>query len=83
MGTIIHLKGRPRCFVFDGQLEVAKFLHRQNQSVQKTPLVCMCPAIVITLRAFSIRKDDAKLVIFPQYYVKILIFLMFFGIQLG
>ena len=39
----IHLKGRSRCFVLDGQLEVAKFSKRQNQSVQKTPSVCMCP----------------------------------------
>ena len=30
-------KGRSRCFVFDEQFEVAKFLHSQNQSVQKTP----------------------------------------------
>lgn len=33
-----HSMGRSRCFVFDNQFEVAKFLHRQNQSVQKTPL---------------------------------------------
>lgn len=30
----IHLMRRFRCFVFDNQLEVAKFLRRQNQSVQ-------------------------------------------------
>ena len=30
----IHLMRRSRCFVFDNQLEVAKFLRRQNQSVQ-------------------------------------------------
>ena len=30
-------KERSRCFVFDEQFEVAKFLHSQNQSVQKTP----------------------------------------------
>lgn len=35
-------KGRSRCFVFLTEcLEVAKFLNRQNQSVQKTPLICM------------------------------------------
>ena len=36
-----HSMGRSRCFVFDNQFEVAKFLHRQNQSVQKTPFVNM------------------------------------------
>lgn len=42
-GTYIrHPKGRSRCFVFDNKFEVAKFSHRQNQSVQKTPFVCMC-----------------------------------------
>lgn len=30
-------KGRSRCFVLDWLFEVAKFLNRQNQSVQKTP----------------------------------------------
>ena len=30
-------KERSRCFVFDEQFEVAKFIHCQNQSVQKTP----------------------------------------------
>ena len=38
----IHLtRGISRCFVFNEQFEVAKFLHCQNQSVQKTPFsVC-------------------------------------------
>ena len=37
-------KGRSRCFVFDRQMEVAKFSKRQTQSVQKTPLyVCVPP----------------------------------------
>ena len=36
-----HPKGRSRCFVFDEQLEFAKFLHCQNQSVQKTPMSMM------------------------------------------
>ena len=30
----LHLMRRSRCFVFDNQFEVAKFLWRQNQSVQ-------------------------------------------------
>ncbi len=39
-------KGRSRCFVFDHQFEFARFSKRQNQSVQKTPLVCMCPTAI-------------------------------------
>ena len=40
-GMYNHYKGRFRCFVFDNQFEVARFLLRQNQSVQKTPFVNM------------------------------------------
>ena len=36
-----HPKGRPRCFVFDNPFEVAKFLQRQNQSVQLRLFICM------------------------------------------
>ena len=36
-----HHMGRSHCLVFDNQFEVAKFLHRQNQSVQKTPFINM------------------------------------------
>lgn len=39
----IHLMRRSRCFVFDNQLEVAKFLRRQNQSVQLRPFMYTCP----------------------------------------
>ena len=40
----LHLMRRSRCFVFDNQFEVAKFLWRQNQSVQLR-LICIyvCP----------------------------------------
>ena len=34
----IHLtRGIPRCFVLDLMIRVCEVLHRQNQSVQKTP----------------------------------------------
>ena len=36
--NIKHPKGRSRCFAFDEQFELARFLHCQNQSVQKTPI---------------------------------------------
>ena len=39
----IHLMRRFRCFVFDNQLEVAKFLRRQNQSVQLRLFMYTCP----------------------------------------
>ena len=39
----IHLIRRSRCFVFDNQLEVAKFLRRQNQSVQLRLFMYTCP----------------------------------------
>ena len=39
-----HPKGRSRCFVFDNPFEVAKFLQRQNQSVQLRLFICMCHA---------------------------------------
>ena len=41
-----HPKGRPRCFVFDNPFEVAKFLQRQNQSVQLRLFICMCHACI-------------------------------------
>lgn len=37
------IRGVPVALYFDYQFEFAKFLHRQNQSVQKTPLICTCP----------------------------------------
>lgn len=36
-----HPKGRPRCLVFDRSFEFARFLHCQNQGVQKTPMSMM------------------------------------------
>ena len=36
-------KGRSRCLVFDYHVYTCEVLHRQNQSVQKTPLIYMCP----------------------------------------
>ena len=54
-------KGRSRCFVFDYQLEFAKFLHRQNQSVQKTPVyVCARSLLSDALSAPFRGVDDAK-----------------------
>ena len=42
---IIHFMRRSRCFVFDNLFEVAKFLWRQNQSVQLRliPYMYVCP----------------------------------------
>ena len=42
---IIHLMRRSRCFVFDNQFEVAKFLWCQTQSVQLRliPYMYVCP----------------------------------------
>ena len=34
-------KGRSRCLVFDYHVYTCEVLHRQNQSVQKTPYICM------------------------------------------
>lgn len=42
LGLYKHPKGRSRCFVFDEQLELARFLECQNQSVQKTPVCIEC-----------------------------------------
>ena len=33
-----------RCFVFDNQFEVARFLLRQTKAFRKRLLLCMCPA---------------------------------------
>ena len=57
----LHPKGRSHCFVFDYQFEVAKFSKRQNQSVQKTPLICMCPTLSDYPGALSIRQNACKL----------------------
>ena len=50
-----HPKGRSRCFVFDRLIEVAKFLNRQNQSVQ-IRLYVYCPTPLCPLEAFSVGK---------------------------
>ena len=34
-------KGRSRCLVFDYHVYTCEVLHRQNQSVQKTPFISM------------------------------------------
>ena len=50
---ITHPRDIHRCFVFDKQLfEVAKFLNRQNQSVNKRLSICLVPAHPI----FSVEK---------------------------
>ena len=56
----IHLMRRFRCFVFDNQLEVAKFLRRQNQSVQLR-LLCIYVRPTSALRAFGMGLDGTKL----------------------
>ena len=66
-----HPKGRPRCFVFDNPFEVAKFLQRQNQSVQLR-LLCIC--IMPTyhpLGAFSKGYDGTNIHIFNKDRQKI------------
>jgi len=58
-----HSMGRSRCFVFDNQFEVAKFLHRQNQSVQKTPFVnkfCLKAPKVVQSRRKVRKKTNTK-----------------------
>ena len=54
-------KGRSRCFGLDKQLEFARFLDRQTQSVQKTPLYVCVPPYVITQGLSAFRKDTAKI----------------------
>ena len=58
---------RSRCFVFDNQFEVAKFLWRQNQSVQLRliPYVCMS-AQPLPIEAFGMGIDDTKVTILYQ-----------------
>ena len=55
-----HPKGRPRCFVFDNPFEVAKFLQRQNQSVQLRLFICMCharfPPKGLSAKAMTVQK---------------------------
>lgn len=43
-------KGHPRCFVFDNLFEVAKFLHRQNQSVQLRLQKCIAIPPIARMR---------------------------------
>ena len=50
---------RSRCFVFDNQFEVAKFLWRQNQSVQLR-LIMYMSAQPLPIRAFGMGDDIAK-----------------------
>ena len=62
-GMYNHYKGRFRCFVFDNQFEVARFLLRQNQSVQKTPFVnkfCLKPPKVVQSRRKVRKKTNTK-----------------------
>ena len=62
-GMYNHYKGRFRCFVFDTQFEVARFLLRQNQSVQKTPFVnkfCLKPPKVVQSRRKFRKKTNTK-----------------------
>ena len=61
----IHLMRRSRCFVFDNQLEVAKFLRRQNQSVQLR-LLCIHVRPTSALRAFGMGLDGTKLALFHR-----------------
>lgn len=56
MTYIIHPKGRSRCFVLDKKFEVAKFTHRQNQSVEVRLYLYMYLIPLSTLGAFSMCK---------------------------
>ena len=59
----VHLMRRSRCFVFDNQFEVAKFLWRQTQSVQLRLLcIYVCPTSAIG--AFGMGKYVTKVIFF-------------------
>lgn len=68
---------RSRCFVFDNQFEVAKFLWRQNQSVQLR-LIMYMSAQPLPIGAFGMGDDIAKVkflydnaLFFSKNYAKI------------
>ena len=60
----IHLMRRSRCFVFDNQLEVAKFLRRQNQSVQLR-LIMYMSAQPLPIGASGMGINIAKVILLP------------------
>ena len=60
----LHLMRRSRCFVFDNQFEVAKFLWRQNQSVQKRLLPLCMPAQPLPIGAFGMGIDVTNVTLY-------------------
>ena len=60
---------RSRCFVFDNQFEVAKFLWRQNQSVQLR-LIMYMSAQPLPIGAFGTGIDIAKVMFLSQKAIR-------------